>query len=130
SAGQYLSAGQIGAAASNFAHLNNQSSLGPVIDQARTSAANLADSGSTALGVASIWSPPPIDVLAAGGALALKGTSYFLAPPSNSQIGYDIFSSAIPVFSPQTKGIQTGIAIGTAILQPVIVPQLEGNGKK
>jgi hypothetical protein len=129
SAGQYLSAGQLGAAASNFAHLNNQSSLGPVIDQARNNAANLADNGSTALGVASIWSPPPVDALAAGGALVLKGTSYLLVPPNQSQITYDAISAVAPIFTPQTKGIQTGIAIGTAILQPVVVPQLEGAKK-
>jgi filamentous hemagglutinin len=51
SAGQYLSAGQIGAAASNFAHLNNQSSLGPVIDQARTNIAGAAAITSRGAGV-------------------------------------------------------------------------------
>jgi hypothetical protein len=129
SVGQYLSASQLGAAASNFAHLNNQSSLGPEIDKTKGVLANTADAGSTALGVASIWSPYPANAFAAAGSIGLKGASYLLVPQSQNALYYDAATTVAPLLLPQTRGIQAGIAIGTALLQPTIVPQLEGAKK-
>ena|SRR5471032_6192 len=84
--------------------------------------ATATDLGSTAMGVAAIWLPPPFDVGALVGAAGLKSANYALSPPSSSSILYDIATTFAGLAIPQGRGVQTFFTFGTSVAQPYVIP--------
>ncbi|AMM14131.1 hypothetical protein AX768_08495 [Burkholderia sp. PAMC 28687] len=88
----------------------------------RAQLATATDLGSTAMGVAAIWLPPPFDVGALVGAAGMKSANYALSPPSSSSILYDIATTFAGLAIPQGRGVQTLFTFGTSAAQPYVIP--------
>ncbi|HWW04535.1 MAG TPA: hypothetical protein VNZ60_04505, partial [Collimonas sp.] len=96
----------------------------------RAQLANFTDKGSTGLGLAAIWAPPPVDIGFFAMAIAFKATNYSLSPPSPASALLDSASTVLPIFLPQAQIIQTGFGMGAAILQPIVIPYLDNSLNK
>jgi len=92
--------------------------------------AEATDKGGTALALASPWLPPPFDLGAAAMAGAFKATNYLLSPPTLGAIAYDSATIFIGARLPAAPVQQTIFGLGTALAQPVVVPQLDDSVKK
>ncbi len=86
------------------------------------SPATITDLGSTGLGIAAIWAPPPFDVAAVIGSATLKSLNYLYSPPSLPTVVYDSTNAGVGAALPQGHAVQTLFGFGTAAAQPYVVP--------
>jgi hypothetical protein len=88
--------------------------------------AYVADQGALGLGLAAIWTPPPLDLVVALSAAGFKTTSYLLVPPTPAGALYDTATVIGGAYLPQTQWIQTSFTIGTSLLRLYVLPS-QGN---
>ncbi len=86
------------------------------------SPATITDLGSTGLGIAAIWLPPPFDLAAVTGSAVLKSLNYLYSPPSSSAAIYDAGNAGVGAVLPQGQVVQTLFSLGTTLAQPYVVP--------
>lgn len=86
------------------------------------SPATITDLGSTGLGIAAIWAPPPFDVAAVNGSATFKSLNYLYSPPSLPTVVFDSTNAGVGAALPQGHAVQTLFGFGTAAAQPYVVP--------
>lgn len=91
---------------------------------------DMTDKASTGLGIAAIWTPPPLDVALLAMSLAFKAANYNLNPPNKGEFTYDAITTIVPIYLPNGHLFQTGISIGGTLLQPIVTPALDNTFKK